>query len=370
MNQALLHSLMERLDAMHQQYNLHFAGQNRVTRDPEMIALMIEAVETIEREARRLQANGDAALRNDVLALAEERLQLYRGERSAIADAIKEAGPAGIEAARIGSRANSVFLQYGRHFAGRARASRDLGLLQEMVDDLRTLGTRLDELIAAHRLIDSDSDRAVIAEQLALFESEYDHVRAARDAGTLDEQAGTLANVANGQFELYAAHFGGQPRVSRRPELLQRMIEQLEAVLARMEGLQEIGLHSEHNRANIGIVRQRMSAWQQELVEIRNAREQTSMLAMVEALAEAADQVLGAYNEHFAGQNRRDRELATLSALCDRMREIERQMEAIARAGRLTANERNMAMARDILNMLEREWVEIRGIQQPDGADG
>ena len=57
-------------------------------------------------------------------------------------------------------------------------------------------------------------------------------------------------------------------------------------------------------------------------------------------------------------------DLDLLIALCDRMLEIERQMAAIARVGQLTANERNLAMARDVLHMLEREWAEIQAARQ------
>ena len=364
MSQVLLQSLAERLDGLHQQYNLHFAGQMRATRDPQMIALLIEAAVAIEREARRIQANGDAALRQEVLDRAAERKTLYGNEAKAIAQAVADMGPEGVEAAIAGRRANSVFHRYARHFAGRSRSTRDLGLLQEIIDDLRSIKAHLEALKAQRQLTQATADVQVIEGQLTLFEAELGHIRDARDAGTLDERAGTLAQIANGQFALYETNFAGQSRVSRRPELLQRAIAQLEAVLARMEGLQEIGLHDEGNRGNIGLVRGRLQAWQSELTAIREVRQETSILAMTEALGEAADKILGAYNEHFAGQDRATRSLELLGGLCDQMGEVERQMYAIGGVQRLTVNERNLAMARDLLHMLEDEWSSIQSLRQ------
>lgn len=364
MSQALLESLSARLDALHQQYNLHFAGQMRVTRDPQMIGLLIESAGAVEREARRVSANGDGALRQQVLALATERLTLYGNEAAAITAAVAEVGAEGVEAAIAGRRANSVFHRYARHFAGKSRATRDLGLLQEIIEDLGDIKGHLQALLGRRQLPQATADVQVIEGQLQLFVSEAGHIRTARDAGTLDEQAGTLAQVANGQFAAYDLHFAGKSRVSRRPELLKRLIGQLEAVLARMEGLQEIGLHDASNRSNISIVKGRIDAWTTELAAIQQAREQTSILAMIEALGEAADQILHVYNEDFAGQDRADRNINHLSGLCDRMAEVERQMFAIGCVQRLTVNERNLAMARDLLHMLEDEWSNIEQARQ------
>lgn len=368
MNAPLLTSLEERLEALHQQYQLHFAGQMRATRDLEMIGLMIEAVEVIGQEAGAIAPNGGAARQSALLELSSERLALYRNERVAIEAAATELGPEGIEAARLGAQANSVFHAYRRHFAGQSRSTRDLGLLMEMIADLKAVDERLAGLYEKIGLDSIASDRAVIANYLKLLTAERGEIQNARDAGTLDERAGTLAHVANGQFALYGHLFAGLSRVSRRPELLERMIEQLEAVLARMEGLQEVGLHAEHNRDNAKVVRERMTNWKAELAAIRQVREQTSLLAMVEALGEAADGVLQVYNTHFAGEDRKTRELDVLDALCTRMGELVRQMLTLSRVRRLTANERNLSMAWDALHMLETEWDEVARVQQAPGA--
>ncbi len=359
MNSPLLNSLHEQLDSAHEQYNLHFAGQMRTTRSTHMMKLMIEAVEAIKRDTTRIEANGDGEQRQQLLQLCGERLDLYRGELTAIEKARADAGEDGVEAALLGTRANFVFHRYNRHYAGKSRGTRDIGLLLEMRNELRTIREQMLQIDEQSDDDGMDHDLGVITEFLELFASEEQSIIGARDAGTMEEQAGTLAELANGQFALYAQHFAGHPRVSRRPELLQRMIDSLQSTLARMQGLQSIGHHTDNNADNIAIVQDRLNAWQSELRAIQEQRQQTPLLAMVEALGEAVDPILNVYNENFAGQSRNNRDMELLSVLCDALAEIEGQMERIGSVDRLTANERNLHMVRDALVMFEREWQAI-----------
>ncbi len=204
-----------------------------------------------------------------------------------------------------------------------------------------------------------DHDRKVVGEYIELFRGEEGEIRAARDAGTLEDQAGTLATLANEQFALYNIHFAGQPRISRRPELLQRMVGNLEIILDKMNSLRAIGHHSEHNAGNISVVSGRLDAWREELKEIREVRSNTPLIEVVDALGTAIEPILAAYNEHFAGQGRESRNVELLTALCDALIELEMQMEKIGAVEHLTANERNLAMVRDALLMFSKEWQAI-----------
>jgi hypothetical protein len=363
MSATLLKTLQQQLDTTHEQYNLHFAGQMRTTRSTHMMGLMIEAAQTIERDTARIEANGDAKVRQELLSLCGERLELYRNELKAIETARSDAGEDGIEAALLGTRANFIFHRYVRHFAGKGRATRDLSLLKEMGDDLVEIRDQMRELAKRGASSGDSDDLKVVIDYIELFAAEKSEIIAARDAGTLEEQEGTLAELANDQFTLYSQHFAGQSRVSRRPEMLKRMIGALESVLVRMEALQEIGHHSEHNQQNTNIVRERLDMWRTELVAVQNQRQQTPLLAMVEALGEGVDPVLAAYNENFAGQGREGRSRDLLTALCDGLAELERQMERIGSVERLTVNERNLQMIRDALVMFEKEWQAIAEAQ-------
>ena len=369
MSAALIESLRDRLEGVHSQYHLHFAGQSRVTRNEEMMRMMIEQASAIEQEAKGQKGDRDASHRS-LLDLCTERLELYRGEIAQIKRARQEAGPSGIEAALHGARANFVISQYRRHFAGENRGTRDLGLLAEMIQDLQALQAEMTALSKVYGGGTLADDLGVVGEYLEMFREEQGEIASARDAGSVEDQASNLAGLANSQFEVYRLHFAGQPRVSRRPELLQRMVDNLTSTVERMKGLRDNGLHVQHNVDNIAVVTERLEMWHEELVAIRDVRSQTPLLTMVDNLSEAADTVLEVYNERFAGQNRESRDLGLLGALCDRLTELERQMERLARVQPLTQNERNLEMVRDAIAMLNDEWDEVAEAQQATETAG
>ena len=358
MSAALIESLRDRLEGVHAQYHLHFAGQSRLTRNAEMMRMMIEQAGAIETEAKGLNLKADPSLQA-LLELCEERLSLYRSELTQIQRAQTEAGPHGIEAAWHGTRANFVISRYRRDFAGENRGTRDLGLLAEMIADLDAIQAEMIELSTVYGGGSLADDLGVVGEYLEMFRAEQQEIASARDAGSLDDQASNLAGFANSQFELYRLHFAGQARVSRRPELLERMVNNLTSTLERMKGLQSNGLHVQYNSDNIAVVEERLGLWREELTAIRDVRSQTPLLTMVENLSEAAEAVLEIYNEQFAGQGRESRDLQLLGALCDRLTELERQMNRLARVQPLTQNERNLEMTRDAIIMLSEEWEEV-----------
>ena len=368
MNSTLLQALDDRLEAVHEQYNLHYAGQMRITRSQRMISLLLEETGSIELQLQQIEANGQSSERQTLLDRCEERKTLYKNELEAIVEAVAEVGPLGVEAAILGTRANFIFHRYRRHFAGKARSTRDIGCLLEMIADLEAIRSEMKRLQGSVQLDSLGRDIEVVDDYHGLLTGERSEFQGARDAGTLEERSGILAEVANGQFQLYEVHFAGLSRVSRRPELLERMIGQLQVVLARMEGLEQVGLHDENNRGNIATVTERVEMWRTEIEKIREVREQTTLLSMAETLNDDAEAVLGLYNEHFAGQDRNSRNPDLLSGLCDRMGEAERQMESVGRAQRLSNNEYNLSMVRDAMTMLENEWQEITGVNDGDDA--
>ncbi|MEY3014952.1 MAG: hypothetical protein RIT45_3687 [Pseudomonadota bacterium] len=358
---SLFAELQERLDALHQQYHLHFAGQPRVTRNPEMMRVMLEGARAVRQELAGIARSDEVAAAQ---ALAEERVNLYHNEHKSIVQARSEAGDKGVEASWLGQRANHVFHRYRRHFAGKSRSTRDLSLLVEMVRDLRALRSEMATLGSGWRSEQLTHDIGVVDQYITLFEGEQKAIKSARDAHPPEEAENVLAQLANEQFELYRLHFAGLSRVSRRPELLERMIGNLDTILARMEALPAQGFHGQHNGQNMQIVRERATQWREELEAIRKVRSETSLTRMVEELGSAADVVLQLYNERFAGQSRKDRDIGLLVALCDRLWDLTRQMEGIARVHDLVGNERNLEMTYDLLNMMETEHDEIARAQE------
>ena len=361
---ATLSDLHRRLAANDTRYALHFAGHPRLTRRPELLASMIADATAILTDVRALKAGTD---RQAITQSAQRQKDLYATERQAVVQLQAQMGPLAREASLLGTRANLVFHRYARHFAGQNRSSRDGTYLRDMIDELATISKQMQAIRADQDIDGLRADTEVVDGRLVQFRTETAHIAAAQTEAAPDEQAGALANVANNLFNQYKVHFAGLPRVSRRPELLVRLVEALDAVRERMTALQTQGLHDEHNAANIGIVEARLQAWTQELAAIRAERQTATFATMVKDLATAADAELESYAAHFAGQSRRTRDLGRLSDMLDRLDEIERQMTRLDLVQDNADNALHLAVVRDAMTMYQNEYDEIAKVQGKAG---
>lgn len=341
-------ALRRRADRVHARYDAHFAGQPRISRDASLLDEMIAETDGLLKSARAERADA-------LVATLEKNRALYVQEAAAVREA-QQAPPEVLAAHELATWAQTAFNRYRRHFAGKARATRDLGLLGEMIDDL----TRIDRALAGLGARSDDpmigSTREQVQQSLELYKRERGAIVEARAAGTLGEQGDMLAAVANGQFELYRQHFAGKSRLSRRPALLERIVDTLGQVHERMRALQKQGLHAEGNARNIGVVEGRLALYREELEKIREIRQSSTLPQLVSAFGEAANQVFDAYRETFAGQDRATRDPEALTVLCDALYDLARQMEDLDRVRDDESNQHNLAVVLDHLRLYEREY--------------
>lgn len=352
MTQQDIAAMRAEADRIHARYDAHFAGQPRISRDPTLLDEMVASTDALLPRARAAGPDADA-----LVATLEKNRTLYIDEANAVRSA-QAAPPEVLAGHELGTWAQLTFNRYRRHFAGKARATRDLGLLGEMIAELtriegalKGLGARLDGPASS---IESTLEQATSSREL--YERERGAIRTARGAGTLDEQGDILATVANDQFALYKGHFAGKSRLSRRPALMERMVDSLGTVLERMRALQTQGLHAEGNTRNIGIVEARLTLYRQELDKIREARQGSSLSQLVSAFGEAANKVFEAYREGFAGKDRKTRDPEALSVLCDALYDLARQMDDLDRVREDETNQHNLAVVLDQLRLYEREY--------------
>ncbi len=362
MAKPTLADLKERADSVYSTYSANFAGKPRATRDLSMLDNLIGELSSVVEDARTLM-NGD---RNPAilsfLETATDNLERYRNEQSAIQDA--QSRPYAAESALVANRANRVFDVYGRHFAGKDRATRDRMLLHEMVLELEELRGQLQKLVDAGAE-SARSDLETVEKQLGLYREEVTNIARASTVGTPDEVASRLAELANRQFALYREHFAGKSRVTRRPELLERLIANLEEYQAEMRELQDEGYTSEQNRNNIGIIAQNLELYRTELQEVRKARDENSVRDIAGALGGAANDIFNEYGEHFAGKDRRTRDLELMGRICDALRDVALQMRAIDQQIEIEMNQKNLRIVEERWATYESEYrkiAEARGL--------
>jgi hypothetical protein len=350
-------ALRQQFDELNSEYHARFAGQSRVTRDVGEIDSIVARSKELSAKLSALPA-GDADL-EELKKVARENVDLFSAEREKIVEA-RKAAPEVVEFAALGTTANLAFARYRRHFAGKPRNTRDLGLIDELVEDLGKVEKRMRELNNKLKDPEMVGDLDLVTENLKMYRTERGAIAEARASGTTEQQADTLAECANEQFKIYAESFAGKGRSTRRPALLQRMIGNLKDIKAKMLALKTSGFASETNDRNMQIVNDNLSMYETEVAEIKKVRASTKLIDLMGNLGSAANDAMAEYREAFAGKDRATRDLDLLSKLCDQMGEIARQMSDLGRVEKNEMNVKNLAIVSDNLVMLENEYREIQ----------
>ncbi len=356
MNAENLKQSKERARSIQRRYESNFAGHPRISRNLNLLESLIEE----SRALLEAWPEGEEELRTET----EQNLALYTREIESIRQAQAQ-GTDAFDAHVLNVWAQLNFARYRRNFAGKSRATRDLGLLEEMLKTLSDLEAQMAPLLNDNPIELKESHKSC-GEYINLLQRERSAIGQLRIRGTLEEQADLLAQVANNQFKLYRDQFSGRARLSRRPALLQRMIQRLEEILERMHALRAQGHHRETHARNIDLVSSRLSAWREELKSIQNLRSELSFSQLVSALAEGANALFEEYRVQFAGQPRESRDLEKLNSICEGLYDLAWQMDELERVRADQSNQDNLQIIFDHLRIYDREFERIQSLQKGD----
>ena len=304
----------DELDRIAARYESQFAGMPRSNRNiDELDAILTETRGVLARiesipEAVRPPELGELA------NLAKQNVALYQRERELITSASK-AGPEFEQFATLASSANFVFARYRRHFAGQSRASRDLGLIAEMIDELESIEEGMADVVKRSKSkTELGRDLDLVRRTLETYRTERTAIADARKMGTPEERASLLAQIANDQFRIYQTRFAGKSRATRRPALLVRVTTELAAIEEAMRKLKSSGLVSESNDGNIAIVERQHETYAKELEEVRAARKGVAFGDLLGMLGTAANDVFDKFRKRLRGQGSQDARSSKRSA--------------------------------------------------------
>lgn len=356
-------SFADELDRIAARYEAQFAGQSRATRNLDEIDAIIRDTESVLARVTSIPSAAAPAGLAEIAEIARANVTLYKNERAMIVQA-KNAPPQAESFAPLAASANLVFARWHRHFAGQSRNTRDVGLLDEMIAELTGIREDMEAIVAETKAKAFAEDLELVQKTVTMYESERAAIDAASQEGNLEERGSALAARANAQFKIYQDQFAGQSRTTRRPALLARMIEQLEAIQDEMRALADAGLTEGSNTNNIQIVDKQLAMFRSELVEVRKARQSTKLADLMGMLGGNANEVMAAYQEGFAGKDRKTRDLGLLSKICDQLGEIRRQMADLGRAEANASNEGNLEIVTQQLSQFEREYEQIEAAKK------
>lgn len=343
-------------------YDAEFAGQPRASRDVELLDDLIERLENLLDRARSKLNGGQNETLVSVIEQSSENLEIYRTERKAIRE-VREGGEAPARASRLATWANAEFHRYFRHFAGEARATRDLELLNDILTELSSVEEEMEALADDEDVEGLEQDLETVEANLETYREERERIVEARQEGTPEERASYLAAAANEQFAIYSELFGGKDRATRRPTLLRRVIRSLEQIQRRMKELRDEGTASAENERNIEIVGDNLSTYRDELEAIQDARESVDREQLAGRLGSAANEVFETYREEYAEHDRSTRDLDQLGRMCDELYHLGREMESIGEESTLEMNEENLTIVLENLSLYQSEYDAIADAQ-------
>ena len=219
---------------------------------------------------------------------------------------------------------------YQRHFAGRPHGACDQALLRELIDRLGRHQERTQSEASGQRY-------ALLSRLLGEIES--------NEPSSPSDRANNLALLANQQFVLFQRHVAGQPRASRRPALVDRIVANLRSIASELRSLD---LSEPKTAKNLELIERQRARFEAEAVGIAGERESTSPSQLVRLLATAANVEIAAYQKHFEGRDRNQVDLDQLAGICDRMGEVVHQMVEVIPA---LTDEQDLALATDNLRI-------------------
>jgi len=357
-------SLSRKSEAINRQYADNFAGQSRHTRDLVLLEKLIDRQGKVLLKAKKLKGKPAHELREKV----RERYRMYKKEHELILEA-QTLGRADIELNETARRVVEVMGLYERNFAGQNRLTRPDALLPHMQAQIRRRRKVLQGL-------EAEDDQA-LAEYLAtaegnleLLAGEAQEIKRARKSLDPDGRESVYAEIANNYFRMYQVHFAAKARVSRRPEVIDIVVDGLEHVLETFEGLDGSGYSSETLGDNIATVRERLDAYRAEIGNSRAAIAELKPRERVGALGGDANDIMALYAQHFAGQDRRTRDLGLIRELADRLYFNALETEDLGEdlGGANQDQIKNLAIVQKTLQMYHEEYGKIRDIQQPGGT--
>lgn len=163
-------------------YAEQFANKSRISRRPALLARVVTNLARVEAKMRAISDQGffvDWHAQN--IAIVEERRKAYEVELEAIRDARKSTPVVDIMS-MLGEAANSIFAEYGAHFAGKNRAEVDEKLLSTLCDGLFDIAVQMEELARIEESATNAKNLDIVRQNQAAYEQEWVMIKRAKGA--------------------------------------------------------------------------------------------------------------------------------------------------------------------------------------------
>jgi hypothetical protein len=264
----------------------------------------------------------------------------------------------------LGQELEELDRQYASDFAGQSRLTRDLALIDKMIDRASSVLKRIDQIPPAAQGPDLVRLRETAAQSVGLYTQERTAIVRAQEVGPSFEAFSMEATTANLVFARYARHFAGKDRSTRDLSLLGEIVDELKQIDKRMGQLLQETPSAEFERDR-KIVRENLKQYQSEIEMIDTAQKTGTDEQKASILASLANSQFATYQTHFAGEPRVSRRPALLMRITSALKKIHDRMVGYRDGGLdLEFNTKNIAIVEERLKIYETELVEVRKVRQ------
>lgn len=269
----------------------------------------------------------------------------------------------------IQREAQEIFETYDAEFAGQPRASRDVELLDDLIERLEGLLER------ARTKLNGGENEALVSvieqgsENLEIYRTERRAIQEVREGGEGPMRASRLATWANAEFHRYRRHFAGEGRATRDLELLNEMMTELSEIRDGMEELAEEA-EIEGLEEDLETVEENLEMYREERERIAEARQDGTLEERASYLAAAANEQFSLYSDLFAGKDRVTRRPKLIRRVIRNLEQIRRRMSELEEEGDPgPQNERNQEIVDDNLSMYRDELEAIEEARESVAPD-
>lgn len=263
------------------------------------------------------------------------------------------------------SRFDGIQNEYGVYFAGHARITRDVGIMDQLINRMAALHTE-----ASAKAMGTAGELPALVkameEALELYKNERKAIEQAQASGPDALEAHLLVQWTNFVYHVYRRHFAGHDRRTRDLGLLAECIEDLERIQGYMDGLAEELESPDQALQNAReTLARNMELYKKERGEIVAARNNGSLEQQSDILAQVANEQFSVYQAHFSGKPRISRRPGTLQRIVDNLTQVKDRMETLQSQGlRSEANDRNIGIVASRVEFYGTELNEVRNVRQ------
>lgn len=154
-------------------YRTHFSSKPRVSRSVTLLDRIRGTLEGVRDEMRALKAAGLASTSNDGnIDIVTRHIDRLVAERPEIVATQSRAGTDQRESA-LGEAANAIFKQYRENFAGQDRRTRDLVMLDGMIEGLWYIAEQMDAFDQDDGSEANSRNLQLVTDNMRRYRSEY-----------------------------------------------------------------------------------------------------------------------------------------------------------------------------------------------------